>query len=214
MFSVQDYASLADSPTGLPLAELFHQATQSRGGAFALVFLLWVAVGPCMIGSQLSMTGLPLLSYESIIQINDRTPIGTGRMLWAFARDDGLPFSKLCASKSNHVTRITDTNRIQSCSKVNKRFGAPVNAQLCVGIIIALLGCIYLGSSTAFNSMMSSSVYALPHFLQTPKTSRESFPTFLTFSPHAEQSTTSPTSFPSSQMSSLAGKPCTVVRSH
>ncbi|GLA25508.1 hypothetical protein AnigIFM63326_002248 [Aspergillus niger] len=117
MFSVQDYASLADSPTGLPLAELFHQATQSRGGAFALVFLLWVAVGPCMIGSQLS----------------------TGRMLWAFARDDGLPFSKFC-------------------SKVNKRFGAPVNAQLCVGIIIALLGCIYLGSSTAFNSMMSSSV--------------------------------------------------------
>ncbi|GLB12244.1 hypothetical protein AtubIFM57258_009524 [Aspergillus tubingensis] len=117
MFSVQDYASLADSPTGLPLAELFRQATQSRGGAFALVFLLWVAVGPCVIGSQLS----------------------TGRMLWAFARDDGLPFSKFC-------------------SKVNKRFGAPVNAQLCVGIIIALLGCIYLGSSTAFNSMMSSAV--------------------------------------------------------
>ncbi|OJJ71634.1 hypothetical protein ASPBRDRAFT_125741 [Aspergillus brasiliensis CBS 101740] len=117
MFSVQDYASLADSPTGLPLAELFHQATQTRGGAFALVFLLWVAVGPCVLGSQLS----------------------TGRMLWAFARDDGLPFSKFC-------------------SKVNKRFEAPVNAQLCVGIIIALLGCIYLGSSTAFNSMMSSSV--------------------------------------------------------
>lgn len=54
MFSVQDYKSLADSPTGLPLAEIFRQATQSRGGTFALVFLLWVALGPCMIGSQLS----------------------------------------------------------------------------------------------------------------------------------------------------------------
>ncbi|PYH94776.1 amino acid transporter [Aspergillus ellipticus CBS 707.79] len=117
MFSVQDYSRLADSPTGLPLAELFHQATQTRGGAFALVFLLWVAVGPCMIGSQLS----------------------TGRMLWAFARDDGLPFSNFC-------------------SKVNNRFNVPINAQFCVGVIIALLGCIYLGSSTAFNSMMSSSV--------------------------------------------------------
>jgi hypothetical protein len=55
MFSVQDWSTLADSQTGLPLAEIFHQATQSRGGAFALVFLLWIAIGPCMIGSQLSM---------------------------------------------------------------------------------------------------------------------------------------------------------------
>ncbi|PYI35045.1 amino acid permease [Aspergillus indologenus CBS 114.80] len=117
MFSVQDYTTLADSPTGLPLAEIFRQATQSRGGAFALVFLLWVAVGPCMIGSQLS----------------------TGRMFWAFARDGGLPFSRFC-------------------SKVSPRYGVPVNAQLVVGIIVALLGCIYLGSSTAFNSMMSSAV--------------------------------------------------------
>ncbi|PWY71045.1 amino acid transporter, partial [Aspergillus sclerotioniger CBS 115572] len=117
MFSVQDYSSLANSPTGLPIAELFRQVTQSRGGAFGLVFLLCVAVGPSLLGSQLS----------------------TGRMLWAFARDDGLPFSKFC-------------------SKVNNRFGVPINAQLCIGIIIALLGCIYLGSSTAFNSMMSSAV--------------------------------------------------------
>ncbi|KAE8323919.1 amino acid/polyamine transporter I [Aspergillus sergii] len=115
MFSVQDWSSLADSPTGLPLAAIFGQATQSRGGAFALTFLLWIALGPCMIGSQLS----------------------TGRMLWAFARDDGLPFSKVWA-------------------RVNPRFGVPLNAQLCVAVIVSLLGCIYLGSSTAFNSMLSS----------------------------------------------------------
>ncbi|KAB8077868.1 amino acid transporter [Aspergillus leporis] len=117
MFSVQDWSTLADSQTGLPLAEIFHQATQSRGGAFALVFLLWIAIGPCMIGSQLS----------------------TGRMFWAFARDGGLPFSKTWA-------------------RVNLRFGVPLNAQLCVAAIIALLGCIYLGSTTAFNAMMSSAV--------------------------------------------------------
>ncbi|KAJ1709466.1 amino acid permease [Aspergillus flavus] len=115
MFSVQDWSSLADSPTGLPLAAIFGQATRSRGGAFALTFLLWIAIGPCMIGSQLS----------------------TGRMLWAFARDDGLPFSKVWA-------------------RVNPRFGVPLNAQLCVAVIVSLLGCIYLGSSTAFNSMLSS----------------------------------------------------------
>lgn len=60
MFSVQDWSSLADSPTGLPLAAIFGQATQSRGGAFALTFLLWIAIGPCMIGSQLSMTHFKL----------------------------------------------------------------------------------------------------------------------------------------------------------
>ncbi|KAH2996207.1 hypothetical protein KXV25_004919 [Aspergillus fumigatus] len=63
----------------------------------------------------------------------------TGRVFWAFARDGGLPFSRIWA-------------------KVNPHFETPFNAQLCVGIITALLGCIYLGSSTAFNAMMSSAV--------------------------------------------------------
>lgn len=59
MYSVQDYSSLASTQTGLPLAEIFRQATQTRGGAFALTFMLWVALGPCMLGSQLSMLMLP-----------------------------------------------------------------------------------------------------------------------------------------------------------
>ncbi|KAJ5660360.1 hypothetical protein N7507_006811 [Penicillium longicatenatum] len=117
MFSVQNYDTLAGTRTGLPLAEIFHQATSTKGGAFGLVFMVWVALGPCVIGSQLS----------------------TGRVFWAFSRDNGLPLSHIWA-------------------RVNPRLGSPFNAQLCVGVIIALLGCIYLGSSTAFNSMMSSAV--------------------------------------------------------
>lgn len=117
MFSVQNYNSLADTQTGLPLAEIFYQATSTKGGAFGLIFMVWVALGPCVIGSQLS----------------------TGRVFWAFARDEGLPFSRVWA-------------------RVHPRLGSPLNAQLCVGVIIALLGCIYLGSTTAFNSMMSSAV--------------------------------------------------------
>ncbi|CAG8245718.1 unnamed protein product [Penicillium nalgiovense] len=117
MFSVQDYGSLADTHTGLPLAELFWQATSTRGGAFGLVFMVWVALGPCVIGSQLS----------------------TGRVFWAFSRDEGLPLSKIWA-------------------RVHPKLGSPFNAQLCVAVIVSLLGCIYLGSSTAFNAMMSSAV--------------------------------------------------------
>ena len=66
MFSVQDYSTLNDTATGLPLAEIFRQATQTRGGAFALVFMLWIALFPCMIGSQLSRFCLALPLAASI----------------------------------------------------------------------------------------------------------------------------------------------------
>ncbi|KAH3228238.1 hypothetical protein KXV77_001014 [Aspergillus fumigatus] len=141
MYSVQDYSSLASTQTGLPLAEIFRQATQTRGGAFALTFMLWVALGPCMVGAHLIMVMLPPPppnpSYSAVNLTSHA--LGTGRVFWAFARDGGLPFSRIWA-------------------KVNPHFETPFNAQLCVGIITALLGCIYLGSSTAFNAMMSSAV--------------------------------------------------------
>ncbi|OBT83148.1 hypothetical protein VE02_07242 [Pseudogymnoascus sp. 03VT05] len=117
MFSVQDYAALATTSTGLPLAELFLQATQSVGGAFALTFMLWIAIGPCMVGSQLS----------------------TGRIFWAFSRDGALPFSS-------------------TWSKVHPTLRIPLNAQIAVTVIIAILGCLYLGSSTAFNALLGSAV--------------------------------------------------------
>ncbi|KAH8697644.1 putative choline transporter Hnm1 [Talaromyces proteolyticus] len=117
MFSVQDYAALSTTNTGLPLAELFHQVTQSAGGAFGLTFILFIALGPCVISSQLS----------------------TSRVLWAFARDGAMPFSDIWA-------------------RVSKRFGIPFNAQLLVAAANAALGCIYLGSSTAFNSMLGAAV--------------------------------------------------------
>lgn len=117
MFSVQDYSALATTHTGLPLAELFRQATQSAGGAFGLTFILFIALGPCVISSQLS----------------------TSRVLWAFARDGAIPWSATWA-------------------RVSPRFGIPFNAQLLVAAANAALGCLYLGSSTAFNAMLGSAV--------------------------------------------------------
>jgi choline transport protein len=117
MFSVQDYAALSSTNTGLPLAELFRQVTRQAGGAFGLTFILFIALGPCVISSQLS----------------------TGRMFWAFSRDGALPFSNIWA-------------------KVNHRLQMPMNAQLAVTAIVAALGCLYLGSSTAFNSLLGSAV--------------------------------------------------------
>lgn len=73
MFSVQDFDALSTTNTGLPLAELFRQVTQGAGGAFGLTFILFVALGPCVVSSQLS----------------------TGRVFWAFSRDGAMPFSRL-----------------------------------------------------------------------------------------------------------------------
>ena len=117
MFSVQDYAALATTNTGLPLAELFRQVTQSAGGAFGLTFILFIALGPCVVSSQLS----------------------TSRVLWAFARDGAMPWSSTWA-------------------KVSAKFNVPFNAQLLVTAVVAALGCLYLGSSTAFNSMLGAAV--------------------------------------------------------
>ncbi|KAG9663932.1 amino acid permease, partial [Aureobasidium melanogenum] len=117
MFSVQDYAALSSTNTGLPLAELFRQVTRNAGGAFGLTFILFIALGPCVISSQLS----------------------TGRMFWAFSRDGAIPFSS-------------------TWSKVNHQLQMPMNSQLAVTAIVAALGCLYLGSSTAFNSLLGSAV--------------------------------------------------------
>ncbi|KAM0620354.1 hypothetical protein ACHAQF_007637 [Verticillium nonalfalfae] len=117
MFSIQDFDALTTNNTGLPLAELFRQVTQHAGGAFGLTFILFVALGPCVVSSQLS----------------------TGRVFWAFSRDGAMPFSRIWA-------------------KVHPRLQIPLNSQIAVTTVVALLGCLYLGSSTAFNSLLGTAV--------------------------------------------------------
>ncbi|KAH8680138.1 amino acid permease [Ilyonectria robusta] len=117
MFSIQDFDALTSTNTGLPLAELFRQVTQKAGGAFGLTFILFVALGPCVISSQLS----------------------TGRVFWAFSRDGAIPLSKIW-------------------SKVDLRHQVPLYSQIAVTAIIAALGCLYLGSTTAFNSLLGTAV--------------------------------------------------------
>lgn len=57
------------------------------------------------------------------------------RLCWSFSRDNGLPFSKYLS--------IIDPN-----------LGVPLNAHLFSSVIVAILGCLYLASSTAFYSMV------------------------------------------------------------
>ncbi|KAI7281358.1 amino acid permease [Hortaea werneckii] len=66
MFSVQDWTALSNSNTQLPLAELFRQATSSAGRAFALTFLIFIALGPC----RRSIAILRILVEDTSVETN------------------------------------------------------------------------------------------------------------------------------------------------
>ncbi|OAA50569.1 amino acid permease [Metarhizium rileyi] len=66
----------------------------------------------------------------------------SSRMIFAFSRDGGLPASKLFA-------------------KVHTRLGLPLNALILTSVIVILFGLIFLGSTSAFNAIISASVVAL-----------------------------------------------------
>ncbi|KIW85408.1 hypothetical protein Z517_00798 [Fonsecaea pedrosoi CBS 271.37] len=81
--------------------------------------------------------------------------ITAGRTLWTLGRDNATPFP-------------------QYIGKVSKRLEMPLNATLVCGCLVTVLGCIYVGSATAFNAfvgsfvLMSSGSYIaaiLPHLL-------------------------------------------------
>ncbi|KAI9692631.1 MAG: hypothetical protein M1820_009508 [Bogoriella megaspora] len=66
----------------------------------------------------------------------------SSRMTYAFARDHGLPFSRFFM-------------------KIHKRLDVPLNALYLTTILVIIFGCIFLGSTAAFNAIISASVVAL-----------------------------------------------------
>jgi len=118
MFSTSELDDVATSP--LPIYTVYLQALRSEAGATVFAcWLLWVYFG-ASIGCIAT----------------------TGRLAWAFARDNGLPFSKTLA-------------------KVHPTLRLPVNATLVCMVFVILYTLIYIGSTTAFNSIVSMAVWSL-----------------------------------------------------
>jgi len=108
------------------------------------------------------------------------------RLCWSFARDRGVPFG----SYLGHV---------------NKQLDVPLRAHVLSCAIVAALGCLYLGSYTAFNRYVLSS--ALHITTGNPVTSYARYslsPRDIVWSQHASSSSTSPTPSPSPASSSAA----------
>ncbi|KAI7224277.1 hypothetical protein D0864_12556 [Hortaea werneckii] len=66
----------------------------------------------------------------------------SSRMTYAFARDGGLPFSRFFA-------------------RVHPKLDVPLESIALTNLVVLIMGCIFLGSSSAFNAITSASVVAL-----------------------------------------------------
>ncbi|MCJ1430043.1 hypothetical protein MMC29_007958 [Sticta canariensis] len=90
-------------------------------------------------GSRGGSLGLLILIFLPTFLCCIGCYITAGRMYWTLARDNATPFS-------SYYSRVSPT------------FRNPFNATLFCGIIATVLGCIYVGSSTAFNAFVASFV--------------------------------------------------------
>ncbi|KAF2769384.1 amino acid transporter [Teratosphaeria nubilosa] len=85
-----------------------------------------------------------LLIFPLVCMLFATTSIMTtsSRMTYAFARDGGLPFSRFFA-------------------RVHPRLDVPLESLGLTILVVVVFGCIFLGSSSAFNAITSASVVAL-----------------------------------------------------
>jgi amino acid transporter len=125
--------SAAGANGTFPLAEIYRQATGSRGGSLGLLIVAFIPTLLTAVGGY----------------------IIAGRLFWTLARDNATPFSPFFA-------------------RVSPRFHNPFNATMLCGVTCTLMGCMYVGSSTAFNAFVGSYVQLstlsylmaiLPHLL-------------------------------------------------
>lgn len=121
-----DTKGVIESSAG-PILQIFYNATASRAGSICLL-----------------MFPLVCLLFATITIMTT-----SSRMTYAFARDGGLPFSRVFA-------------------KVHPRLMLPLNALILTTACVIVFGCIFLGSTSAFNAITSASVvflglsYAIP----------------------------------------------------
>jgi choline transport protein len=113
LFSISDIPEVLGTPTGYPLIEIMWQATGSRQGA-TTVYALILAI-----------------TFASMIE----TLASLGRLTWAFARDDELPFS-------NYFKHVGSKHKV------------PGRAVGLLSVVIVLLCLINIGSSTALSAIL------------------------------------------------------------
>lgn len=120
LFCITDIETVLNTSTNMPISELIHQATGSRAAAIVLTIMLAV----CFInGTNGCVTS-------------------ASRLIFAMARDKGMPFSEFF-------------------SAINPRTHVPVRTVLFCFVFNLLFGLLYLGPSVAFNAYVASTTIFL-----------------------------------------------------
>lgn len=113
-FCMGDIDSTANSTTGVPVIQIFYDSTQSKAGT-------------CILASM--MTVIIVVASVSLVAEGSRS-------VYAFARDQGLPFSRVW-------------------SKVEPKQKIPVYAIFLTLVVQLALNAIYFGTVTGFETVIS-----------------------------------------------------------
>jgi len=140
LYVTVDVGSVLQSPTGVlgyPYMQIFYNATGSKGGATAMFGILIV----------MSVFGTTAALATA------------SRLIWAFARDRGLPFWRQ-VSKGSGLLRPTNSliGVVSRRTQVQAGSSIPVYAVLIASLTACVIGLINIGSSAAFNDVISLSV--------------------------------------------------------
>ncbi|KAF3989062.1 hypothetical protein FT663_02996 [Candidozyma haemuli var. vulneris] len=137
-FCVQtdDLESLMDTKFGQPMAQIIYDAFETKTGQgkpVAITFMVLITIGQFLMGASV-LTAI-------------------SRQLFAFARDNGLPFSWWI-------------------KKVNKKLSVPIHAVISGAVAALVVGCLALIGSTAASALFSLAVagnllaWTMPTFLR------------------------------------------------
>ncbi|CAG8110526.1 unnamed protein product [Penicillium salamii] len=120
LYCMGDYTEAVTSPTGYPIITIAYQATGSKAATFVLMTMGMLPGWIALFNGLASVT----------------------RLTWAFARDNGLPFSEFFAV-------------------VDPTYKIPLRALFLVASCIFALSFIQIGSTAAFNAILSLSTLGL-----------------------------------------------------
>ncbi len=81
MYTLGDLDRVTNTPTGLPIIEVYYQATKNKHATNLLVVML--------------AFNLFIAAFNCFASVS--------RLIWSFATDKGLPFSNLFAQVSIHI---------------------------------------------------------------------------------------------------------------
>ncbi|RGP78393.1 hypothetical protein FLONG3_3529 [Fusarium longipes] len=139
LFYMGDVASALNTPTGFPIIQIFYNMTGS------------VTAATCLAGA---ITAMAALSTVPLIT-------SAARIMWAFARDGGQQpwtFYLLVSLTDKAKSGLPFSHYI---AKVDRKRKIPTISILVVTFLLILLGLINIGSTTAFNAILSLAVVSL-----------------------------------------------------